>query len=133
MGPWYPTTYVKEVFLDVSKLPRVLENAWYVTGKEMTYLGDVALDADPDLSTASLQQQMTPQIPPDTELKGKRKWFARILRQEYVLRHLEAETAASLPPYLIGWTSQGFTNVSVDGNVKTDDETLVIFRPTPGL
>ena len=133
VGPWYPTTYVKEVFLDVSKLPRALENAWYVTGKEMTYLGDVALDADPDLSTASLQQQMTPQIPPDTELKGKRKWFARILRQEYVLRHLEAEAAASLPPYLIGWTSQGFTNVSVDGNVKTDDETLVIFRPTPGL
>lgn len=135
VDPWYPTTYVKEVFLDVSELPRTLENAWYVTGREMTYLGDVALDADPDLSTASLQQQITPQtqIPPDIELNGKRKWFARILRQEYVLRHLAEEADASLPPYLIGWTSQGFTNVSIDGNVKTDDETLVIFRPTPGL
>ena len=134
VDPWYPTTYVKEVFFDVSKLPRTLENAWYVTGREMTYLGDVALDADPDLSTASLQHQITPQIPPDIELNGKRKWFTRILREEYVLRHLAEEADANLPPYLIGWTSQGnLTDIIVDGNVKTDDETLVIFRPTPGL
>ena len=134
VDPWYPTTYVKEVFFDVSKLPRTLENAWYVTGREMTYLGDVALNADPDLSTASLQQQITPQIPPDIELNGKRKWFTRILREEYVLRHLAEEADANLPPYLIGWTSQGnLTDIIVDGNVKTDDETLVIFRPTPGL
>ena len=133
VDPWHPTTYVKEVFLDVFKLPRTLENAWYVTGREMTYLGDVALDAEPELSTAALQLQITPQIPPDKELSGKRKWFARILRQEYVLRYLEAEADVSLPAYLIGWTSQGFTDIIVDGNVKTDDETLVIFRPTPGL
>ena len=133
VDPWHPTTYVKEVFLDVSELPRALENAWYVTGREMTYLGDVALDAEPELSSAGLQLQITPQIPPDKELSGKRKWFARILRQEYVLRHLEVEADANLPPYFIGWTSQGFTDIIVDGNVKTDDETLVIFRPTPGL
>ena len=130
VDPWYPTTYVKEVFLDVSELPRTLENAWYVTGREMTYLGDVALGAEPELSTTALQLQITPQIPPDKELSGKRKWFARILRQEYVLRHLAEEADASLPAYLIGWTSQGnFTDIIVDGNVKTDNETLVIFRP----
>ena len=134
VGPWYPTTYVKEVFFDVSELPRPLENAWYVTGREMTYLGNIALDAEPELSTATLQLQITPQmqIPPDPnkELNGKRKWFARILRQEYVLRHLAEEAEASVPPYLIGWTSQGnLTDIVVDGNVKTDDETLVIFRP----
>ena len=130
VGPWYPTTYVKEVFLDVSELPRTLENAWYVTGREMTYLGNITLGAEPELSTATPQLPITPQLLPDKELNGKRKWFARILRQEYVLRHLEAEAEASLPPYLIGWTSQGnLTNIVVDGNVKTDDETLVIFRP----
>lgn len=132
VDPWQPTTYVKEVFLDVSELPYPLENAWYVTGREMTYLGDVALEAKPELSTAALQLQITPQIPPDPykELSGKRKWFARILRQEYVLRHLAEEADASLPAYLIGWTSQGnLTDIIVDGNVKTDDETLVIFRP----
>lgn len=135
VDPWQPTTYVKEVFLNIPELPHTLENAWYVTGKEMTYLGDVALDAEPELSTTALQLQITPQIPPDPykELSGKRKWFARILRQEYVLRHLAEEADASLPPYLIGWTSQDFTDIIVDGNVKTDDETLVIFRPTPGL
>ena len=137
VDPWQPTTYVKEVFLDISELPHTLENAWYVTGRKMTYLGDVALDAEPELSTAALQLQITPQIPlppdPYKELSGKRKWFARILRQEYVLRHLAEEADTSLPPYWIGWTSQDFTDIIVDGNVKTDDETLVIFRPTPGL
>ncbi len=152
VGPWYPTTYVKEVFFDLtenartslnignrvlgqSELQHTLENAWYVTGREMTYLGDVALDAEPELSTATPQVKITPQIPPDPnkELSGKRKWFARILRQEYVLRHLAEEAEASLPPYWIGWTSQDFTDIIVDGNLKTDDETLVIFRPTPGL
>lgn len=154
VDPWQPTTYMKEVFLDLtenartslnignrvlgqSELPHTLENAWYVTGREMTYLGDVALDAEPELSTAALQLQITPQLPPDPdkELSGKRKWFARILRQEYVLRHLAEEADASLPSYLIGWTSQGnLTDIIVDGKkVKTDDETLVIFRPTPGL
>ena len=148
VDPWQPTTYVKEVFLDLtenartslnignrvlgqSELPCMLENAWYVTGREMTYLGDVALDAEPELSTAALQLQITPQIPPDPykELSGKRKWFARILRQEYVLRHLAEEADASLPPYLIGWASLGnLTDIVVDGNVKTDDDTLVIFR-----
>ncbi len=133
VDPWQPTTYVKEAFLDVSELPHTLENAWYVTGREMTYLGDVALDAELKLPTAAPQLQLTPQIPPAEELSGKREWFARILRQEYVLRHLAEEADANLPSYLIGWTSQDFTDIIVDGNVKTDDETLVIFRPTPGL
>ena len=39
VAPWHPTTYVKEIFLDVQELKRPLENTWYVTGKEMTYLG----------------------------------------------------------------------------------------------
>ena len=129
VDPWHPTTYVEEVFLDISAFPRILENAWLVTGRKMTYLGNAPPDAKPKLSTAALQLQLTPQIPPDEELNGKRERFARILRQEYVLRHLAAEADANLPPYLIGWASQGFTNMVMDGNVKTDDETLVIFRP----
>ena len=151
VDPWYPTTYVKEVFFDLtenartslnienrvlgqSELPQTLENAWRVIGREMTYLGDVPLDAEPEVSrTGWVTQpvlQITPKIPPDEGLSGNREWFARILRQEYVLRHLAEEADASLPPYLIGWTSQGnLTNVIVDGNAKTDDETLVIFRP----
>ena len=150
VDPWQPTTYVEEVFLDLtenahtslnignrvlgqSELPRILEKAWLVTGKEMIYLGDVPLGAEPKLLTAALQQQLTPQIPPTEALNGKREWFARILRQEYVLRHLATEANVNLPSYLIGWTSQDFTDIVVDGNVKTDDETLVIFRPTIGL
>ena len=150
VDPWYPTTYVKEVFFDLtenartslnignrvlgqSELPRMLENAWRVTGREMTYLGDVPLDAGPEVSrrrwVTQPRLQMTPQMPPDEGLSGNREWFARILRQEYVLRHLAEEAEASLPSYLIGWTSQGFTDIAVGGNVSTTDETLVIFRP----
>ena len=132
VDPWHPTTYVKEVFLDTPQLPRILENAWRFTGKEMTYLGNVALDADPEseLSTALLRLQVTRQIPDAKELSGTREWFAQILRSEEVLRHLA--TDAKQPSYLIGWTSQGFTDMVVDGNVSTNDETLVIFRPGAG-
>ena len=132
VDPWHPTTYVKEVFLD--QLPRTLENAWRVTGKEMTYLGNVALDTDweRELSTALPRVQMTRQIPSAKELSGTREWLAQILRSEQVLRHLAMETDPKLPSYLIGWTSQGFTDMVVDGNVNTNDETLVIFRPGTG-
>ena len=140
--PWHPTTYVQETFLAVQELPRILENAWHVMGKEMTYLGNVTLDIElnPEPSTATFRRRVTPAMPPDKDLRGTRKWFAKILRQEQVLRYLAVETDAHLsPPYLIGWTSQGFTDIvgvrlpNPSGNVNTTNETLVIFRPTTGL
>ena len=133
--PWHPTTYVQETFLDAQELPRILENAWHVTDKEMTYLGNVTLDSEleSELSTAVLRRRVTPALPPDKDLRGTRKWFAQILRQEQVLRHLAEERGAKPPPYLIGWTSQGFTDMVVTGNVNTNNETLVIFRPTTGF
>ena len=128
--PWHPMTYVKETFLDIQQLPRMLENAWYVVGKEMTYLGDIALDAKPEPSKTSLRLQVTPEMPPDEELSGTREKFAQILGRERVLRYLETEIDTNSPPYLIGWTSHGLSDIAVDGNVNTNDETLVIFRPT---
>ena len=140
--PWHPTTYVQETFLDAQELPRILENAWHVRDKEMTYLGKVTLDSRGEVTsplplksrdgvlqqTAVLRRRVTPALPPDEGLRGTRKWFARILRQEQVLRHLAEKRGTQPLPYLIGWTSQGFTN-----NVNTNSETLVIFRPTTGL
>ena len=140
--PWHPTTYVQETFLDAQELPRILENAWHVTDKKMTYLGNVTLDSRGEVTlplplksrdgvlqqTAVLRRRVTPALPPDEGLRGTRKWFARILRQEQVLRHLAEKRGTQPLPYLIGWTSQGFTN-----NVNTNSETLVIFRPTTGL
>lgn len=131
--PWHPTTYVKETFLDTEQLPSMLENAWYVVGKEMTYLGDIALDTKPEPSKTSLRLQVTSEMPPDEELSGPREKFAQILGRERVLRYLETEIDTNSPPYLIGWTSQGLTDTTVDGTVNTNDETLVIFRPTIGL
>ena len=128
--PWHPTTYVKETFLDTQQLPRMLENAWSVVGKEMTYLGDIALDAKPEPSKTSLRLQVTSEMPPDEELSGTREKFAQILGRELVLRHLAEETDTNLPPYLIGWTSQGLTDTA-DGNINTNDETLVIFHAVP--
>ncbi|MYB96388.1 hypothetical protein F4054_11020 [Candidatus Poribacteria bacterium] len=130
--PWHPTTYVQETFLDAQKLPRILENAWHVTGKEMTYVGNVTLDSELESEhpTAILRRQVTAALPPDEGLRGKRKWFAQILRQERVLRHLAEERSVQLPPYLIGWTSHNFTDTVVTGNVNINNETLVIFRTT---
>lgn len=142
--PWYPTTYVQETFLDAPEFPRTLENAWHVTGKEMTYLGNITLESalDSELSlksrddgvlqsTAALRRRVTPALPPNEGLQGKRKGFAQILRQEQVLRHLAEERGAQ-PPYLIGWTSHNFMDTVVTGNVNTNHETLVIL-PITGL
>ena len=142
--PWYPTTYVQETFLDAQELPRILENGWHVTGKEMTYLDNVTLDSElaSELSlkardgvlqpTAALRRQVTAALPLGEGLRGRRKWFAQILRQEQVLRHLAEERGAQSPPYLIGWTSHNFTDTVVTGNVKKNNETLVIL-PITGL
>ena len=134
--PWQPTTYVEETFLDAQRLPRILENTWYVTGKEMIYLGNVTLDAKsvPGSSTEALRLRVTPKMPPDEELDGTRKQFAQILRQEYVLRYLDlaAKAKANPPPYFLGWTPQSFNDIVAEGNVSTKDETLVIFRPGAG-
>jgi len=132
--PWHPTTYVQETFFDAQELPRILENVWHVTGKEMTYLGNVTLDSEleSEHSTAVLRRQVTAASPLDEGLRGKRKWFAQILRQEQVLRHLAEERGAQSPPYLIGWTSHNFTDTVVTGNVNTNNETLVIL-PITGL
>ena len=132
--PWQPTTYVEETFLDAQRLPRLLENAWYVTGREMIYLGNVTLDAKsvPEPSTEALRLRVTPKMPPDEELTDTREQFAQILRQEYVLRYLDLAANANPPPYFLGWTPQSFNDIVADGNVSTNDETLVIFRPGVG-
>ena len=145
--PWHPTPYMQEIFLDAQELPRILENAWHVTGKEMTYLGNVTLDSkgwvtqplplksrDPGVlqPPGVLRRRVTPALPADEGLRGRRKGFAQILRQEQVLRHLVEERGVQSPSYLIGWTSQNFTDTVVTGNVNIKNETLVIF-PTTGL
>ena len=145
--PWHPTTYVEEKFLALdgrgevtSLLPNTLENTWRVVGKEMTYLGNVALREESGLETpptsepsmARLRLQVTPKMPPDEELDGARKRFAQILKRDYVLRYLATEANLNPSPYFIGWISQGFTDKIADGNINTNDETLVIFRPGAG-
>ncbi|MCY4569587.1 MAG: hypothetical protein OXD49_14915 [Candidatus Poribacteria bacterium] len=135
--PWRPMTYVEEKFLalDTQRLPHTLENAWRIAGKEMTYLGKVVLkdgsglEILPKPSMAHLRQQVTPKMPPDEELEGARKTFARILQRDYVLRYLATEANLNPSPYFIGWISQGFTDEIADRNINTNDETLVIFRP----
>ena len=134
--PWHPTTYVEEKFLalDTQQLPQPLENTWYIAGKEMTYLGNVALRNTSALessepSMARLRLPVTPKMPPDEGLEGARKTFAQILRRDYVLRYLATETNMNLPPYFIGWISQGVTGAIASENIDTNDETLVIFRP----
>ena len=155
LEPWHPTTYVEEKFLALdrkgeeyntrngfrlfkdeipSSLPHTLENAWHIVGKEMTYLGNVALRNASALegsepSMTRLRLQVTPKIPPDAELDGVRKTFAQILRRDYVLRYLATEANMNLSPYLIGWISQGVTGAIADENIDTNAETLVIFRP----
>lgn len=132
VGPWHPTTYVKETFLtlDTQELARTLEHKWHITGQEMTYLGNVPLgnELEPDPSTVRLRLRMTSKMPPNRELGGTRQTFAQILQREYVLRYLTAKRDSNAPPYLIGWTSQGFTDKTVDRNVTSNNETLVIFR-----
>lgn len=133
--PWHPTTYVEEKFLalDTQRLPQILENTWYIAGKEMTYLGKVALRNASALeasepSMARLRLQMTPKMPPDEELAGVRKTFAQILRRDYVLRYLATEASLNPSPYFIGWISQGVTGAIADRK-ESKNETLVIFRP----
>ena len=133
--PWRPTTYVEEKFLalDTQRLPQTLENTWYIAGKEMTYLGKVALRNASALETsepsmARLRLQVTPKMPPDEALAGVRKTFAQILRRDYVLRYLATEASLNPSPYFIGWISQGVTGAIADGK-ESKNETLVIFRP----
>ncbi len=133
--PWHPTTYVEEKFLawDDQQLPHILENAWRVAGKEMTYLGDVPLkngnEQESEPSTARFRLRVTPKIPPDEALGGTRKTFAQILQRDYVLRYLATEATLNPEPYFIGWTSKSFADIAVEGNINTVNETLVIFRP----
>ena len=136
--PWHPTTYVQEAW--TQQLPVGLENAWRITDKKITYLGNVTLRYGelPDskqaskFSTAQLPLRATSKIPPDEELNDTRKIFARILQQEGVLQYLAMETDLSQRPYIIGWTSQGFADIVTDRNFSTNDETLVIFRASTG-
>ena len=142
VAPWHPTTFVEEKFLtlNIQQLPHTLENTWRVTGKEMTYLGNVVLRAESALenpptsesSMVRLRLQVTPKMPPDEELGGVRETFAQILQRDYVLRYLATEADLNPPPYFIGWTSQSFADVGVNGNIDTNAETLVIFHPDAG-
>lgn len=137
--PWHPTTYVEEKFLalDTQQLPNTLENAWRVAGKEMAYVGNVALKNGTALeasepSMTRLRLQVTPKMPPDEALDGVRKTFAQILKRDYVLRYLATAANLNSAPYFIGWVSQGVAGAIADGNIDTNDETLVIFRPGAG-
>ena len=129
--PWHPTTYVKEAFTE--QLPVELEDAWRVTGKQITYLGDTPLRTDPkqgtERSTAYLPLHSTSKMPPDEELDDTREAFARILQQEGVLQYLMMGTDLNPQPYIIGWTSRNFTDIAADGNFNVNSDTLVIFRP----
>ena len=129
--PWHPTTYVKEAFTE--QLPVELEDAWRVTGKQITYLGDIPLGRDPkqdsELSTTRLPLHATSKMPPDEELNDTRETFVRILQQEGVLQYLMMDTDLNRPSYIIGWTSRSFTDIAVDGNFNINSDTLVIFRP----
>ena len=128
--PWHPTTYVQEAF--TQQLPVKLETAWSVTKKEITYLGNIRLKGqEPFLTENGMTTNRRPvKIPPDKELSGIRKAFARILQQEGVLQYLTNETCLNQRPYIIGWISRDFTDIATDQNANTNDETLVIFRPT---
>lgn len=130
--PWHPTIYVKEAF--TQQLPLELEDAWRVTGKQITYLGDIPLRANPkqgtERSTARLPLRPMSKMPPDEELDDTREAFARILQQEGVLQYLMMETDLSRQSYIIGWTSRSFTDITTDGNFNANSDTLVIFRPT---
>ena len=131
--PWHPTVYVKETF--TQQLPVRLENAWRITERDITYLGNIRLNGqgpfvtENRITTDTSINRRPLKIPPDKELNDTRKAFARILQQEGVLQYLTMETDLNQQPYIIGWTSQGFTDMVTDGSANTNDETLVIFRP----
>ena len=131
--PWHPTTYVKETF--TQQLPVKLENAWSVTDKEITYLGNISLRGqkpfvpENGVTTDKSVNRRPLKIPPDKKLNGTRKAFARILQQEGVLQYLTMKAGLSQQPCIIGWTSQGFTDMLTDRSVNANDETLVIFHP----
>ena len=131
--PWYPTTYVREAF--TQQLPVKLENAWRVTEKKITYLGNIRLRGrepfltENRITTDTSISRRPLKIPPDRELNGTRKAYARILQQEGVLQYLTMEPDLNQRPYIIGWTSRNFTDIATDGNANTNDETLVVFRP----
>ena len=133
--PWYPTVYVKEIF--TQQLPVRLENAWRITERDITYLGNIRLKEQGPfvpkngITTDTNINRRPSKLPPDKELNDTRKAFARILQQEGVLQYLTMEKDLNQQPYIIGWTSQGFSDMVVDGNVNVNDETLVIFRPGP--
>ena len=132
--PWHPTAYIKEAF--TQQLPVELQDAWRVTGKQITYLGDIPLRTNPKqetgLSTAHLRLHSTSKMPPYEELDDTREAFARILQQEGVLQYLMMGTGLNPQPYIIGWTSRNFTDIAAGGNFNVNSDTLVIFRPGTG-
>ena len=133
--PWHPTVYVKEVF--TQKLPVRLESAWRIAERDITYLGNIRLKeqgpfvSENGITTDTSINRRPSKLPPDKELNDTRKAFARILQQEGVLQYLMMEKDLNQQPYIIGWTSQGFSDMVVRGKVNANDETLVIFRPGP--
>ena len=134
MDPWSPMAFVSERLfaLEPGDLPQTLEQAWRVSGEEMTYLGDVPLGGTITLPPAQIRRAVTPKLPFDDALTGGRETFARILQRDYVLRYLATEADLKTDPYFIGWTSQKVADMQIDANVDTNDETLVIFRPGTG-
>ena len=96
--PWYPRTYVEEVFLSWDK-------AWQFDGKP------VPVD------------RTLKKVPPDEGLNGTRKAFAQILQREGVLQYLlHSENATQ-----IGWTSQPVTH-SAEVQQTTDETLLILYH-----
>ena len=95
--PWYPRTYVEEVFFSWDK-------AWQFDGKP------VPVD------------RTLKKVPPDEGLNGTRKAFAQILQREGVLQYLlHSENATQ-----IGWTSQPVTH-SAEVQQTTDETLLILY------
>ena len=96
--PWYPRTYVEEVFFSWDK-------AWQFDGKP------VPVD------------RTLKKVPPDEGLNGTRKAFAQILQREGVLQYLlHSENATQ-----IGWTSQPVTH-SAEVQQTTDETLLILYH-----
>ena len=138
LEPWSPSTYVQETFfpLNTQQYRITLENAWRIIGEEATHLGTITLDSSVLWSLEPSSKTIN-KIPPDDDLDGTRKAFAKILQQEGLLQYLlKSENALTVDKaqkrkVLIGWTSQ-LKQVSTiplmptNENVTANDETLVI-------
>ncbi len=133
VGPWAPSTYVYDIYftVDVQQGEITLENAWIIKGEKALKLGTITIGKNNILPQEPLNEQVK-KIPPDEELDGNRKTFARILQQEGLFLYLsnpenllntdEVQTRT----VLIGWHPTATPITWSNRNDAGDSETLVI-------